>query len=439
MYDLPAGMQLPRGLDEIDAAFMTDLLRARGAISSTNSVVRQDDSDVGMTAGYFSAIKRVKCHFAEPTDAQDSYVVKAWPEFEILPKENIRDMFVKDIRAYMFPADGFYPRPHAVLADFDADNDQWALVMEDVATFADQKLHENELTLDEVLQVVPGLVDAAVAWEGCDEGPKAEQLAELGVDFWASDQNLAIYRAVMPGGAKLFDRLTKMGDSSIIGRPTWDQVLGEGMAELFTQKLDAFYAPARPENGATCTLSHGDFRGDNLFFCPESVSHPDGWLVIDFQLLFRGPIPSDLAYLMTSGSVLPEVYEDEGRDVVLRTFYEQFMAKTQRYPDYSWDAFLAEFAMMSTVLFVYYVGMGAAFFQAGAFENEQPMRVELGGQGLTESDLAPDEMRKRMWWAKAFRNFRVNFAAFDHYARLSTLPDNSGEMGAWVELPDHLH
>ena len=86
---------------------------------------------------------------------QNSYVVKAWPEFEILPKENIRDMFVKDIKAYTFPAADFYPRPNVVLADFDADNDQWALVMEDVATFAVQKLHENELTLDEVMQMVP--------------------------------------------------------------------------------------------------------------------------------------------------------------------------------------------------------------------------------------------------------------------------------------------
>lgn len=438
MYDLPAGMELPRGLDEVDAEFMTDLLRARGLIAATNSVVSQEESGVGMTAGYFSAIKRVKCDFAEATDAVDSYVVKAWPEFEIMPKENIRDMFVKDIKAYAFPADGFYPRPNVVLADFDADDDRWALVMEDVATFADQKLHESELTLDEVMQMIPGLVDVAVAWEGCDEGAKADQLAELDVNLWASDQNLAVYRAVMPGGAKLFDRLTSMADSPLIGRPSWDEALGDGIAELFTRKFDAFFAPAHPENGSTCTLSHGDCRGDNLFFCPVSAAYPDGWLIIDFQLLFRGPVPSDLAYLMGSGSVLPEVYENDGREMVLRAFYDQFMAKTQRYPDYTWEAFQAEFAMMSTVLFAGYVGMGAAFAQAGAFENAQPMRVELGGQGVTEADLAPDEIRKRMWWTKAFRNFRTNFADFDTHAHLSGLPDNSGEMAPWVELPDHL-
>jgi hypothetical protein len=141
---------------------------------------------------------------------------------------------------------------------------------------------------------------------------------------------------------------------------------------------------------------------------------------------------------MSSGSVLPEVYEGEGRETVLRAFYDQFMAKTQRYPDYTWDQFRAEYAVMTTVLFTYYVGMGAAFYQAGAFANEQPVRVELGDQGTTEAELAPDEMRKRMWWTKAYRNFRENFAAFDQYSHLSSLPDNEGPMGDWVELPPHL-
>jgi hypothetical protein len=380
----------------------------------------------------------VQCHFADDTDARGSYVVKAWPEFEILPAENIRDMFVKDIKAYRFPTDSFFPRPRALLADFDVADDRWALVMEDAATFAEQKVHEQELTLDEVLQMIPAMVDMAVSWEGCHEGERSAELDELGVGHWASDQNLAIYRAVMPGGAKLFDKAATMGDSSLIGHPSWDVALGEGMCELFTRKLEAFYAPSRPENGATCTLVHGDFRGDNIFFCDPSPRYPAGWLVIDFQLMFRGPVPSDLAYLLGSGSVLPEVYGGDGRETVLRAFYDRFMERTTRYPDYTWEQFRAEFAMMTTVLFVYYVGMGAAYWQASAFRNEQPGRVELGGQGVTEADLAPDELRKRMWWGKSLRNFRANFMAFDHYDYLQTLPDNVGEMAPWVELPDHL-
>ena len=116
---------LPKHLDEIDARFMTEALRASGHISRSNAVVAQEESGVGMTAGYFSAIKKVKCSFAEATDARDAFVVKAWPPFEILPREAIAAMFVKDIRAYAFPGERFYPRPKTHLAAFDDASTLW--------------------------------------------------------------------------------------------------------------------------------------------------------------------------------------------------------------------------------------------------------------------------------------------------------------------------
>jgi Ecdysteroid kinase-like family len=430
---------LPKGLDDVDAAFMTRALRQSGLISPANEVVSLQEKGVGMTAGYFSAIKKVKCCYKQVTNAPDSFVVKTWPPFEILPAESIRAMFVKDIKAYGFPAANFYPRPKAHLASFDGPTNRFALVMEDADTFAEHKVHEHELTLDEVEKMLPKLVEVAVGWEGCHEGDKARQLAELGVDFWASDANIALYKHVMPGGAKLFDKFTTIEGSSVIGSPTWDRCLGgAGISEMFTRKIDAFYRDAKPEHGATCTLSHGDMRGDNIFFCDSSDMYPDGWLCIDFQLLFRGPVPSDLAYLMGSGSVLPEVYMGNNRKRILRSFYDQFMARTQLYKDYTYDKFEREFAMMSTVLFVYYVGMGAAYHQGAALRNELPGRVELGGKGATEADLAPEELRQRMWWRKAMANFRENFKAFDHYRYLKGLPENLDGLGPWVELPPHL-
>jgi hypothetical protein len=392
-----------------------------------------------MTAGYFSSIKKVRCAYKEPTDAPTDFVVKAWPQLEIMPKEAIRAMFVKDIEGYRLPAEQFYPRPKAHLAACDPENDRWALVMEDADAFAEHKVHESELTLEDVMRMIPGLVDVAVAWEGCDEGPKAEKLAALGVDYWASPANLAVFKAQMPGGAKIFDKLTTMSDSVLIGEPSWDKHLGgPGIVEMFTRRVDAFYAAAHPSNGATCTLSHGDIRGDNLFFCDGNPDHPCGWLVIDFQQMFRGPIPSDLAYLMSSGSVLPEVYSGENLTKVLRAFYDLFMQKTKVYKDYTFEQFRAEYATMSAILFTYYVGMGAAYYQAGAYQNDLGMQVELGGQGVTEADLSPEDLRRRMWWRKAFANFRSNFKTFDQYRGLQAMPENLEGLGPWTELPPHL-
>jgi len=237
--------------------------------------------------------------------------------------------------------------------------------MEDACCFAEQKLHENEMNVDDVMHMIPRMVDVALAWEGCHESEKALEFEEMGVDHWASEANLATFRQIMPGGAKLFDHVTTMSTSSLLGGLTWDKVLDPGIAELLTRKLGAYYGAVKPENGGTCTLVHGDLRGDNVFFCAPSREHPDGWPTIDFQLMFQGPVPSDLAYLMNGGSVLPEVYTVQNRERILSTFCERFMAGTQIYRNYTWQQFLRESSIMATVEFVYYVGFGAAIWQTG--------------------------------------------------------------------------
>ncbi len=52
MHALPVGMELPRGLDDVDAGFMTALLRARGVIESSNEIVSMTESvDVQLCGG----------------------------------------------------------------------------------------------------------------------------------------------------------------------------------------------------------------------------------------------------------------------------------------------------------------------------------------------------------------------------------------------------
>ena len=97
---------LPRGLDDIDAAFMTQVLRRNGVISPTNEVVSQVEAGVGMTAGYFSSIKTVCCAYREPTDAPTRFVAKAWPSLELAPKDNIAGMFTRISKATRSPRTG---------------------------------------------------------------------------------------------------------------------------------------------------------------------------------------------------------------------------------------------------------------------------------------------------------------------------------------------
>jgi hypothetical protein len=427
--------ELPENLAGFDAAFMTRLLHYRGAIEPTNRVEHMEEEPVGMTAGYFSALKKVTCTYREPTGAPRRFVIKTWPQLEIMPTAAIQRYFRKDIAGYSaFGPDEFYPRPRAWLAACDDTRNRWALVMEDAEAAATHKKHESELTLAEARSLIPRLVDVAVRWEGCDTGPEATRLDALDVDLWASQVNLDTYASVMAGGAPLLDRMLSTPSWMT---PTWNDVVGRDTCVEFTRHYHAFFANAHPRNGATCTLAHGDFRGDNLFLGPVRPNAPDGWTVIDFQMMFRGPVPSDLAYLLNSGSVLPEVYTGDGLRLMLREFHDAFAARTRRYPSYTYDQFEREYVIMSTVLFVYYIGMGAAYWQAGAFRNELPARIELGNAGATEADLTPEERRQRMWWRKVHTNLRETFRRFDLYGHLQALPLDEPSP-AFIALPPHL-
>ena len=112
---IPDHMALPAKLADINANFLSQLLKARGLLEVDNEITAVEEAGVGMTAGYFSDIKKIHCHFQSPTSCPAHFVAKAWPDFEMMPGEAISDMFIKDIKGYMIPSEQFYPRPISTL------------------------------------------------------------------------------------------------------------------------------------------------------------------------------------------------------------------------------------------------------------------------------------------------------------------------------------
>ena len=78
---IPKDMELPAKLADINAAFLTQLLKARGLLETDNDITAVEESGVGMTAGYFSDIKKIHCSFKAPTNCPAYFVAKAWPDF----------------------------------------------------------------------------------------------------------------------------------------------------------------------------------------------------------------------------------------------------------------------------------------------------------------------------------------------------------------------
>ena len=62
---------------------------------------------------------------------------------ELLPKEAIAGMFIKDIEGYTKFAEGdFYPRPPVYLASYKAEEDKFCLVMANANEIGTHKSHE---------------------------------------------------------------------------------------------------------------------------------------------------------------------------------------------------------------------------------------------------------------------------------------------------------
>ena len=118
--------------------------------------------------------------------------------------------------------------------------------------------------------MLPRLVEVAVAWEGCDRGEKAQQLADLGVDLWASEASMALYKAVMPGGAKLYDKfvnftddLLKVGEHLERASKSYDDArrkLSEGNGNLVAQvkALESLGVKARKKLAPELLLAAGE-------------------------------------------------------------------------------------------------------------------------------------------------------------------------------------
>eukprot|EP00039_Didymoeca_costata_P021771 m.345412 g.345412 ORF g.345412 m.345412 type:complete len:469 (+) comp26286_c0_seq1:110-1516(+) len=433
---VPEGLLIPQSLADIDTAYMTKLLQARGYISETNKVVSMTETDAGITAGFFSAIKMMSCKFEQDTDAATDFVAKAWPEMEILPKEAIAAMFVRDITAYHFPQDTFYPRVTPLLAAYDLTDNRYGLVLENANTYGEQKeCVANPICMDTLKTMIPNMVQAAVAWEGCDQGAAATQLEELHVVHLNDPRNMGIYTASMPTGCRFFDHLLKIKSPMIDGIDT--AKLGPKFAETLTTKLISLMEKTNPANGATCTLCHCDVKGDNVFITPNTQ---EGWMLIDFQLMSKGPVPTDLAYTMVT-SVSHEVIADKQQcDNILDMFYTQYMAKTKKYTTYTYEEFVREFKVMSNLINMYVIGMGAALYHAGLANQGNMVEFFDSEESVSTlvQNLCAGDKRKRDW----LRSVIINFIALnDHYGiteYIGSLPDSPEGLADFMDIPERL-
>jgi len=122
-------------------------------------------------------------------------------------------------------------------------------------------------------------------------------------------------------------------------------------------------------------------------------------MAIDYQMNFKGPVVSDLAYVMMTGTVHPDVYQNH-TDELIELFYSEFMKKTTRYKNYTLEQCRFEFSRMILVPVIYFFAMGASGL-VHATTGPGP----LGSRTITYDQIPIGQKRRRFYFKTNFMNW----------------------------------
>jgi hypothetical protein len=282
-------IQIPDRTEDASAPFLTAALREGGVLDAGSQVAEVEHEAIGVGVGIVGQLARLRLRYEGTARGAPGSVVLKMPS-QYPENRAIGDHFnfyEREGRFYQQIGDKLGVRtPACYWNHVDADSGSFALLLEDLGSRT-------------TISQIAGMSAARAA-------DALRCLAELHGSWWGSpvlDQfrwmprlddpiNLAAgqqYRDAWPAFA---DRIDGYLDSRALGLGERIQV---AMEELFHRGIDE----------APVTVCHGDFRIDNLLFddeaeCPERVA------VLDWQITYRGPAVTDVAYLLCQSMEVEE-------------------------------------------------------------------------------------------------------------------------------------
>ena len=294
-----AGLEvgLPASIEDVDAAWLTAVLRTSGAIGHEHEVASVELEPFAEGLGFLSILHRATLTYAgDPPDAPKTVIVKMITDLDV--QRGIGEalqFYPRELRFYreVAPTVGFRtPVAHAaMMADTSAD---FVLVMEDLSGLRQ---------LDQAAGVAgPDAMLAAETMARMHGAFAGKDLTDLETTFLPFDN--PIYRAALP---QIFESgwpTCKVEAADLL--PPDVVAFGDRFAGLVPHFMERFTGG---------TLVHADWRADNLMVDDATCE----MVVIDFQLVGTGVPTYDLGYFM-SQSMEPDVRAEHGRAIVDRYF-----------------------------------------------------------------------------------------------------------------------
>ncbi|MEZ4501321.1 MAG: phosphotransferase [Dehalococcoidia bacterium] len=286
MNELP----IPAGPEGLEAAWMTEVLRADGVLDASARVRRLDAATIGADRGIGGQVARVALEYDSAGPEAPRSLIAKFPSAVEVTRAGGRYLRLpeREVRLYRELGPGLPLRtPRCYHAAVDEAGDAFVILMEDLgeATFGDDLEGASDTQLEAAIEALASLHAAwwndsaldALGWmPAIDE--RAAQWQRMFTVAWRDTTSAAADGS--PSAQALLEVVPAEARSLV------DRLVREGRGAV--ERL------ARSPR----TLLHGDFRLDNLCF-----GLPDGSpiAVIDWSNATRGPGPYDLAYLSSVG------------------------------------------------------------------------------------------------------------------------------------------
>ena len=277
-----SGITIPRTPADVTAEWLTDALRGTNTITTSRVSSFDMDPDIAAGKGFMGQLARIGLHYDQPEHGAPASLIAKFP---IYGPENrvVADLFrlyETETRFYEQLADRVTLRtPRRYHSARCPNCTDFILLMEDLAPaqVGDQVVGcstaQSELAIGELAKF------HAAWWDN-------PRLADLD---WVWEFNHPVRsEAAVVGYTAAWEPFKRIWAKQV---PAALLELGEKFAGSIPQLLDRLAAPP-------VTISHGDYRIDNLFFATPEGGDP--LAVVDWQVMTRGNGLFDLAYFMSS-------------------------------------------------------------------------------------------------------------------------------------------
>ena len=269
-----AKTRIPRAIDEVTAAWLSEALRADHLSSKPLIINAIRIEQIAQDTGFSSLLYRV--HLTGEPGVPSTVIVKLPAQSEARWAMEMLGGYRRELSFYQNVA-GTAPinTPHVYAAGMAADSADFVLVLEDLRDWdnadhlAGLSMHRAQLCIEQLARMHAWSVTAADA-TALDAFPSLDTPIAREILHPAFELGWRVYR-----------------DRSAVAVPAAVAKYAERFVELAPKALAAL--TVRP------MLLHGDIRADNMFFDGDSLK------IVDFQMASRAAGATDIAYLISQG------------------------------------------------------------------------------------------------------------------------------------------